>query len=971
MPSSDGSGLPAAEAPSLLPGQVTRLLQELFLAPDGELPPASQVGDRLGRFLLVREIGRGGFGLVFEAEDTNLRRRVAIKVLRPERGRTPTTLEWIQREGEAAARVHHPAVVTLHDVGQWEGGTYLVYELLQGETLSERLEKGPLTRAEARRVLRSVAVGLAEIHAAGVVHRDLKPDNVFIEATGNVKILDLGLAQVAGAVGIVAGSPPYVAPEQWRGDATDSRADVYAWGVLASRLLGRKTTEPPPEIQGPAGTFRALVDSARSPRPDQRPADGAALVASMDRLDRRRRRGAFLAIAASGAVFGTLLYGLGRMLTPPSGTPSGPFRVAVADAENGSGRPTLDGIGDLVARELQSSPHFQVLDRTRLEGVLRASGRTAPERLDRGIAGFATRQAGGAALLVPVVGVDGDGLSIAIDALEPENGRRLFSVAERAPSEDEVVPAVERLVARARAQLRDREPEVRGADREVSRAVSSSLQAHQHYLAGVRCMDHPSGAGGSSFENCDSHFLQALVIDPEFPLAHFELARIRWWANYPPDELRQSLEMPLRRLDRLSARERSMVLAWDASLSATPGKAVEILQDAVRDFPEDTRVLYALAEALFRQGRRPEAIPHLERAVQLDPGFELANDALVWSLGVLDRREDLHRAADRLARTPPSTGTLISEAKARGFAGDPEGALEVLRHAAPGGTGLARDDLEDALVATGRWAEVEAMLQEDALRQPGRADSRLVRYLLLRGRVREATSVLARLPPPPDARLRFYADARRLNQFLVPQRDLAGIDAILDRTVAWSPENAVSLAPAVAYAGRIDRAFELVARDNADPGARKLVLAIASWRREGPADALPTLRKVASGDPLPAEDGPPEAPSWYAAECAFEASPDETALEALHRFQRFYYPLGQWRTWAYPRSLLLEARVLDQLGRQGEARAALARLEDLLSKADPDFPLLAEARALRRKLGPGPSVASTAPDPGSRPPARR
>ena len=971
MPSSDGSGLPAAEAPSLLPGQVTRLLQELFVAPDGELPPASQVGDRLGRFLLVREIGRGGFGLVFEAEDTNLRRRVAIKVLRPERGRTPTTLEWIQREGEAAARVHHPAVVTLHDVGQWEGGTYLVYELLQGETLSERLEKGPLTRAEARRVLRSVAVGLAEIHAAGVVHRDLKPDNVFIEATGNVKILDLGLAQVAGAVGIVAGSPPYVAPEQWRGDATDSRADVYAWGVLASRLLGRKTTEPPPEIQGPAGTFRALVDSARSPRPDQRPADGAALVASMDRLDRRRRRGAFLAIAASGAVFGTLLYGLGRMLTPPSGTPSGPFRVAVADAENGSGRPTLDGIGDLVARELQSSPHFQVLDRTRLEGVLRASGRAAPERLDRGIAGFATRQAGGAALLVPVVSVDGGDFSIAIDALEPENGRRLFSVAERAPSEDEVVPAVERLVARARAQLRDREPEVRGADREVTRAVSSSLQAHQHYVAGVRCMDHPSGSGGASFENCDAHFSQALAIDPEFPLAHFELARIRWWANYDPDELRKSLEMPLKRLDRLSARERSMVLAWDASLSPTPGKAVEILQASARDFPEDARILYALAEALFRQGRRAEAVPHLERAVQLDPGFELANDALVWSLGILDRGEDLLRAADRLARTAPSTGTLISEAKARGFTGDAEGALDVLRRAAPGGTGLARDDLVDALVATGRWAKAEGMLQEDAQRDPARAASRLVRYLLLRGRVRDAKAFLARLPPPPDRRLRFYSDARHLNQFLAPRRDLPGMQEIMDRTVAWSPASALSLAPALAYAGDAARARDLGEKHFAGGGTRRLIEALDTWRRQGAAAAFPSLRDVARGDPLSAEEGPPEAPSWYAAECAFEASPDETALEALHRFQRFYYPLGQWRTWAYPRSLLLEARVLDRLGRPDEARAALARLEDLLSQADPDFPLLAEARSLRRKLGPAPSVASTAPDPGSRLPARR
>ncbi len=498
----------------------------------------------------MREIGRGGFGLVFEAEDTHLRRRVAIKVLRPERGSAPRTLEWIQREGEAAAKVHHPTVVTLHDVGQWEGGTYLVYELLHGETLADRLEREPLTRTESRRVLRSVAVGLAQMHAAGVVHRDLKPDNVFIETDGNVKILDLGLAQVAGAVGIVAGSPPYVAPEQWRGDVTDSRADVYAWGVLASRLLGNKAPELPAKVAGAAGTFRALVDSARSLDPEHRPSDGGALVAALDRLDRRKQRARFLAILASGVVFGSLLYGLGRMLSPPSGAPSGPFRVAVADVENGSGRPALDGLGDLVARELQSSPRFQVLDRARLEGVLRASGRAAPERLDRGIAGFATRQAGGAALLVPVVGVDGDGLSIGIDALEPESGRRLFSVAGKAASEDEVVPVVERLVVRARAQLHDREPEVRGADREVTRAVSSSLQAHQHYLAGVRCMDHPSGAGGSSFENCDTHFLQALAIDPDFPLAHFELARIKWWADYPADELRRSLEIPLQRLEQ-------------------------------------------------------------------------------------------------------------------------------------------------------------------------------------------------------------------------------------------------------------------------------------------------------------------------------------------------------------------------------------------------------------------------------------
>jgi hypothetical protein len=964
---SHGAGDPSTDAPSLQPGQVTRLLQEIMTVPEDSLAAPSVVGDRLGRFLLVREIGRGGFGLVFEAEDTHLRRRVAIKILRPERGRSPKTLEWIQREGEAAARVHHPTVVTLHDVGQWEGGTYLVYELLEGETLKSRLARGPLRRREARQVLRSVATGLAQMHTAGVIHRDMKPGNVFIETDGGIKILDLGLAQVAGAVGIVAGSPPYAAPEQWEGKATDARADVFAWGVLAQRLLtGKASGAATGPVEPRPLTFRALAEKARAPDPALRPADGMALLAALDRLDRRNRRATLLGAAALGLALVGSVYGLGRMLGPRAPVPSGPFRVAVADAENGSGRPALDGIGDIVAREIQASPRFQVLDRIRLDGVLRASGRAAPERLDRGIAAFATRQAGGAALLVPVIGQEGNGFSIAIEALDPEGGRRLFSIAERADSEDSVVPAVQRLAVRARGQLRDRGPEVPGADQGVSHPITVSLQAHQHYLAGVRCMEMPSGAGGSSFEDCDVHFLRALAIDPEFPLAHFELARIKWWADYSPSELRRSLEMPLARLDRLSVSERSIALAWDASLSQIPGKAVEILQAAARDFPEDKRILYALAEVLSRQGRRAEAVPYLEKAIHLDPGFELANDSLVWTLGMLDRREDLLRAVSRLAGSPPSVGTLIAEAKARGFTGDADGAIRVLQRAAPGGAGLARDDLENALVAAGRWAEVEAMLREDAVQNPRRADSRLVRYLLLRGRVREATSFLARLPPPPDARLRYFADSRRLNQFLVPRRDVAGIRAVVDRTLAWSPEAAAQLAPAAAYAGVIDRAIELIATEGVDPGTRKLALAIVAWRRQGPSEALPTLRMVASGDPFPAEGGPPDAPSWYAAECAFEASPDAAALEAIRRFQRFYYPLGQWRTWAYPRSLLLEARVLDRIGNRDEARTALAKLEDLLTQADADLPILAEARSLRRKLERSQPVAATAPDGGVR-----
>ena len=744
------AGDPSLEAPSLVPGQVTRLLQEIMAVPDDPLAPAPGVGDRIGRFLLVREIGRGGFGLVFEAEDTHLQRRVAIKVLRPERGRSSKTLEWIQREGEAAARVHHPTVVTLHDVGQWEGGTYLVYELLEGETLKARLERGPLSRTEARHVLRSVATGLAQMHAAGVIHRDLKPANVFITADGAIKILDLGLAQVAGAVGIVAGSPPYVAPEQWEGRATDERADVYAWGMLAQRLMtGKASGASTGPVESRPLTFRALTGQARAQEPALRPADGIALVAELDRLDWRKRRATLLGAACVGVALVGLVYALGRMLGPHAPVPSGPFRVAVADAENGSGKPTLDGLGDLVAREFQASP--------RLPGARPDPARWRASRLRPGRPG--TARPGHRWLRH----APGRGRRAARARRRRRRGRALHR-HRRARAGERAAPLLRRRSGPLRGRRRPRGGAPRrpgpgrssatgsrrsaaptrrspGPSPRASRPTSTTSRACAAWIA-------PSGAGGSSFENCDTHFLQALAIDPEFPLAHFELARIRWWADYPADELRTSLEIPLRHLDRLSARERSMVLAWDASLSPTRGRAVEILQASARDFPEDARIALCARRGAVPAGPPAPRQSHPSNA----PSSSIPASSwptTPWSgpseSSIEGRTSSASRTGWRGRR--PRRGRLISEAKARGFTGDAEGALEVLRHAAPGGTGLARDDLEDALVAAGLWAEAEAMLQEDALRNPGRADSRLVRYLLLRGRVREATSVLARLPP--------------------------------------------------------------------------------------------------------------------------------------------------------------------------------------------------------------------------------
>jgi len=940
---------------SLAPGQLTRLLAELAEAPTDR--PAARVpsaGEQLGRFRVVREIGRGGFGVVLEAEDTELGRRVAIKVLPWALSGGERDPEAI-REAEVAARLRHPNIVTLHDAGPWAGGTYLVYELLHGETLAARLEAGRMPKAEARRILRAIAKALAHAHRSGVVHRDLKPENVFLEADGGVKLLDLGLAQAVGSTGHAAGSPSYVAPEQWRGEAVDARADVHAWGVLAHRLLRGRL---PHDRAGTASSSRhrltTLAAGARAPDPGERPADGAALLAALDRIERVRARARVAAIVAVGLAIALGSFAAARVLRAPA-PPAGPMRVAVADVENGSGDAALDGLGAILARALEPSPRLRVLDPGRLAGALRASGRAAPERIDRRSAATAARVTGAAAVLVPTLAASGGGFTLRVEAAEAETARALFVLEERAATRDGILPAVDRLALRAREALDEREADVRTADQEIARVVSVNEGARERFVAARHCLEHPSeGTSWIYAADCERPLTQALAIDPDFALAHFERVRVGVWTSHPEAELRERLAPALARLDRLLPREQAQLRAFQAELDGQVERAVEILRTALADYSEDSGLLLALAQLFHRTGRYAEAVAPLERIVALDPGHEVATDMLPTVLGVLDRTDALAAFAARMAASPPSAGTLHAEVHARAWLGDVEQALAIARRAAVGGRGAAREDLLHALVAAGRRAEAEAMLREDLARGDSAAPHRLASLLVQLGREREAQGVIPALREGMEPRLAYIAGARAVFLRHAAARDAVAIQDFVERTRPWSGEEAASFAPVLAYVGAVDAAESLAktAERPQTSAERELLAALVTWRRGDPAAALPVLRRLASGDPvLEGRAFPPDGPAWLAAECAFEADGAEAALADVRRYQRFYFPLGLWRAWAYPRSLMLEATLLERLGRRGEASDALARLERLWGHADAGLPVRAEARTLRRRLG--------------------
>ena len=229
----------ASAGTAVRPGAMSALLEKLYQRPDDREPrsvAAFHPGQVVGRFELVREIGRGGFGVVYEARDRELPRSVAFKSVRVG-GALDARQQRLLYEAEAAARLAHPNIVTLYDVGHCDDGPYLVLELLHGGTLGERLKEGALPLGEALRIALEVARGLAHAHANGVVHRDLTPGNVFLCADGQVKILDFGMAHAFGRRKVDGGTLAYMAPEQIADAPEDERTDVFALGVILYQMI--------------------------------------------------------------------------------------------------------------------------------------------------------------------------------------------------------------------------------------------------------------------------------------------------------------------------------------------------------------------------------------------------------------------------------------------------------------------------------------------------------------------------------------------------------------------------------------------------------------------------------------------------------------------------------------------------------------------------------------------------------------
>ncbi|HYN04167.1 MAG TPA: serine/threonine-protein kinase, partial [Vicinamibacteria bacterium] len=210
------------------------------------------IGRAVSHYRIASKLGSGGMGVVYEAEDTKLGRHVALKFLPAELACDPSTLERFQREARAASALNHPGICTVHEIDEHEGQHFIAMELLEGETLADRIRRGTVDLATLLDLGTQIADALESAHAKGIVHRDLKPANIFVSPRGQAKILDFGLAKFERArpaagehseaptaiqpneltsAGTAMGTVSYMSPEQARGQLTDSRTDLFSLGT--------------------------------------------------------------------------------------------------------------------------------------------------------------------------------------------------------------------------------------------------------------------------------------------------------------------------------------------------------------------------------------------------------------------------------------------------------------------------------------------------------------------------------------------------------------------------------------------------------------------------------------------------------------------------------------------------------------------------------------------------------------------
>ncbi|MEZ5320421.1 MAG: protein kinase, partial [Vicinamibacterales bacterium] len=776
-------------------------------------PPAGSTGPLAtgqqfsARYLIVKLLGIGGMGAVYQAWDAELGVMVALKVIRPEASKDATAAQDIERRFKQelllARQVTHKNVVRIHDLGEIDGIKYITMPFIQGEDLASVLKReGRLPVERVMPLARQIAAGLAAAHDAGVVHRDLKPANVMIDGDHAV-IMDFGIARTAGGgaaavrtatagtaagtlvedeltrvasatmgtagtvAGAVIGTVQYMAPEQARGEPVDQRADIYAFGLMLYDMLlghGRATragsaiaelqqrlVEAPPSIRSlvpevPEALDR-LIATCIAPAADDRFPTTADLVHALDRLDDRGRVRPIRRVVGLPLVgaLTILLLSLSGLIWWSTRPPvvHDPVSVLVADFSNGTQDPSLDGVMAPTLQLALEGAGF--INAFDRAGIRRTLGVRPPDVLDQEAAREIAIKHGVGVVLSGSLEPDNRGYVLKVQAVRSVTGEQILSADDRAASKDQVIPAITDLATKVRRALGDDESV--SAQRFAMETLSArSLEAVRDYASAMDALSR------SRFEDALQNFSSAVKRDPDFGLAYAGMAIASRNLDRQQDAETYAKEA-VSHVDSMTEREAYRTRGLFFMVTGDHQKCVDEYGELIKRYSADAAARNNLALCSTYLRDWPTALEEMKEVVKILPGRALYRENQALYLSYAGHFDEGEQAA--LAMQDPGVFGLLALAFAhlgQGRLDDAMRTYEQLGAIDEMGASYRTSGLGDLAMFSGRFSDAVRLFSDgaatdlasgDALRAASKL-AEVAHVRLLQGRPREAVAAAGR-----------------------------------------------------------------------------------------------------------------------------------------------------------------------------------------------------------------------------------